>query len=154
MYLIGMQFSFGFYLGSPVGVSLEMPFLNGTLIGTDGGFAFLNIPARFLNSALCPLSSLTSGIDGAGLCSTYAYMIGTLRCSTSVNGFDWDAIFIWVLFWFTCWSFYWNYLLTGTLGGTVGFFYFLNIYARILDATLCQFPSLTSGLAGAGLCSV
>ena len=42
-----------------------------------------------------------------------------------MNGFDWDAIFIWDLSWFTSWSLSWNTSLPGTLGGTAGGLLFL-----------------------------
>ena len=68
------------------------------------------------------------------------------------NVFDWDTIFIRVLSWFTFWSLSWNTYLTVTLGGTDGGFAFLNISARVLNASVCTFPILNSGLAGAGFC--
>ena len=86
--------------------------------------------------------------------SGHASTIGTLGYSALVNGFDWDTIFILVLSWFTCWSFYWNSPLTGTLRGTTGGFAFLNISATVLNFSLSPFPSLNSGIAGAGFCSV
>ena len=45
-------------------------------------------------------------------------------------------------------DFSWTTYLTGTLGGTSGGLEFLNIFARVPNASLCPFPSLTSGLAG------
>ena len=82
-------------------------------------------------------------------------MIGTLRSSALVYGqFDWGEILIWVYYWFTCWNFYWHAPLTVTLGGTAGEVAFPNISARDLNYSLCEFPSVTSSLAGAGLCSV
>ena len=80
-------------------------------------------------------------------------MIGNVRSSELVNGFDWDKYFILVDSWFTCWSFSWYAPLTGTLGGAAGEVSFPNISARDFNASLCEFPSLTSGLAGDGLCS-
>ena len=70
-----------------------------------------------------------------------------------MNVFDWDEFFIWVISWFICWSFSWYAPLTGTLRGTAAGVYFLNISARDISASLCAFPSLTIGLAGAGLYS-
>ena len=84
--------------------------------------------------------------------SGYASTMGTLRGYALVNGFDWDAIFIWDIYWFTSWSFSWNTPLTGTLGGTDGGFEFMNIYARFLNYPLSLFLSLTIRLAGAVLC--
>ena len=43
--------------------------LIGTLRGTAGGIAFLNISARDINTSLCELTILTSGISGAGFYS-------------------------------------------------------------------------------------
>ena len=83
----------------------------------------------------------------------YASTICTLRVSTLVNGFDWYAISIWVMYWITCWSFSWYAPLTGTLGGTAGGFAFLNISAGVLNVSVCPFPSLTSGISGDGFCS-
>ena len=85
--------------------------------------------------------------------SGYAYTIGTLRVSSLVNGFDWDAIFIWALSWFISLSFYWDTYLTGILGSTTGALAFLNISYRVMNESLCPFPSFTSGLAGDGFCS-
>ena len=69
MYLIGMHFSFGLFLGSPVGVFLGTPPLTGTLEGTDGGVAVLNISARDINVSLCGFLNFSSGLAGAGFCS-------------------------------------------------------------------------------------
>ena len=80
-------------------------------------------------------------------------MIVNIGGSALVNGFDWDAFFIWVFSWFTCWIFSWYPPLTGTLRGIYGGVAFLNIPARDLNSSLCQFTILTSGLAGAVLCS-
>ena len=93
--------------------------------------------------------------DGCTGCSysSYDYTIVTTRSYELVNGFDWDDIFIWVLSWFTCCSFYCNAPLTGTLGGTAGGLAFMNISASVLNALLCIFPILTSGIVVAGLCS-
>ena len=90
--------------------------------------------------------------DGCTSWSSYGHApkIGTLRGFPVVNGFYWDANLIWFLSWFTSWSLSWNTSLTGTLGGTAGGFDFLNISARVLNSSLCPFPSLTIGLAGDG----
>ena len=92
--------------------------------------------------------------DGCTGCSSsgYIYTMGTLRSFAFVNGFDWDAFFIWVISWFTCWSFSWYTPLTGNLGGTAGGVAVLNISARGLNPSLCAFPNFTSGLGVAGLC--
>ena len=80
-------------------------------------------------------------------------MIGTLQGYALANGFDWYAFFIWFLSRFTFWSFSWYAPLTGTLGGTAGGVAFMNIYDMYLNDSLCEFPGLDSGIAGAGLCS-
>ena len=67
----------------------------------------------------------------------YAPTIVTLRGSALVNGFDCGVLFIWFPSWFITWSFFWPTSLTGTLGGTAGGFAFLNISARVSDASLC-----------------
>ena len=67
-----------------------------------------------------------------------------------MNGFSWDAFFIWVVSWFICWSFSLYAPLTGTLRGTSGGVSFLNIYDRGINDSLCEFPILTSGISGAG----
>ena len=85
--------------------------------------------------------------------SGYAYTIGTLRVSSLVHGLDWDALFIWDISWFTCVSFSWATYLTGILGSTAGALAFLNISYRVMNESLCPFPSFTSGLAGDGFCS-
>ena len=85
--------------------------------------------------------------------SGYASTIGTLRGSGLVNGFDLGSFLIWFPSWFTSWSFFWSISLTGTLEGTTGVLYFLNIYARVLNNSLCQLPNLTRELAGDGLFS-
>ena len=43
--------------------------LTGTVGGNAGGFAFLNIYARFFNDFLCPFPDLTKGLVGDGFCS-------------------------------------------------------------------------------------
>ena len=68
MDLIGLKFSFGFFLGSLVGFSWSAP-LPGTIGGNAGKVAFKNIYARYLNASLCAFTSLTSGLDGAVLYS-------------------------------------------------------------------------------------
>ena len=85
--------------------------------------------------------------------SGYASTISTLRGSASVNGFYLDEFFIWVLSWFTRWRFTWYAHLTGTLGGIAGEVAFMNIPSRDINASLCAFTSVSSGLAGSGLCS-
>ena len=70
-----------------------------------------------------------------------------------MNGFEWDKMFVWVVYWFTFWNFSGYAPLTSTLGGTAGGVCFLNISDRVLNASLCEFPILTSEIAGAGLCS-
>ena len=65
MALIGMHFSFGFFLGSNVGVLLGTPPLTGTLGGTAGGVDFLNIFTRDHNAYLCAFTALASGIAGS-----------------------------------------------------------------------------------------
>ena len=88
--------------------------------------------------------------------SFYGYVstIDTLRGSSLVTGFDWDTLFIWDLSWFNYLSFFWTTHLTVTLRGTGEGMAFLNISARVLNASLCPFSDLTSGLASSGLCSV
>ena len=83
----------------------------------------------------------------------YEFTIGTLKGSSSVTGFDWVAIFMWDLSWFTSLSFSWTTSLTGTFGVTSGGLNFLNIYASVLNESLCPFNNFTSGISGAGLCS-
>ena len=70
-----------------------------------------------------------------------------------MTGFDWDAIFICFLSWLTSFSFSWTTSLTGTLEGNAGGLDFLNISARVFNASVFPFPNLTSGLSGAGLYS-
>ena len=45
------------------------PSLTGTLGGTAGGMAFLDVSVKVLNTSLLLFSSLISGISGAGLFS-------------------------------------------------------------------------------------
>ena len=67
-----------------------------------------------------------------------------------MNGhFDWREFLILFSSWFICWSFSWYYYSNGTLVGTSGEISFPNISARDLNASLCEFPSVTSGLEGA-----
>ena len=44
--------------------------------------------------------------------------------------------------------------LTGTLEGTAGDIAFTNIFASDLNASLCEFPGATIGIAGSGFYSV
>ena len=85
--------------------------------------------------------------------SWYVSTIDTLRGYLLVNGFYWDEVLIWDISWFTSLSFFWANSPTGTLEGTAWGIDFLNISARVLDAPLCPFTSLTIGLAGDGFCS-
>ena len=85
--------------------------------------------------------------------SGYDSTIGTLRVNALVNDFYWGAFFIRDISLFTCWSFYSYVSLTVTLEGTDVGVAFLNISARDLNASLCAYPGLTSGLSGAELCS-
>ena len=85
--------------------------------------------------------------------SSYISTIGNLIGSSSVTGFDWDALFIWDLSWFTSLSFSWTASLTGTFGGTARGLDFTDICAKFIIASLCPSTSFTSGLAGAGFFS-
>ena len=85
--------------------------------------------------------------------SGHAPTIGTLRGSTLVTGFDCGLLFSWVTYWFIYWSFLWPTSLTGTLRGTYGGFDFMNILARVFNASLCPCPNFTKGLASSGFCS-
>ena len=84
--------------------------------------------------------------------SGYASTIGTLRGSSLVDGLDWGALLIWDLSWFTSLSLSWTTYLTGTFGVTTGGLDFLDISARVLNASLCPFTSFTSGISDAGFC--
>ena len=102
----------------------------------------------------CLVEDFNHFFDGCTCWSSsgYAYTIDTLRGSASEKGFYWDAFFTWVYYWLTCWSFYWYAPLTGNIGGTAGEVAFPNISTRDLNDSLCEFPSVTSGIYGAGLC--
>ena len=54
---------------------------------------------------------------------------------------------------FTCWSSYGYVSSIGNLRGYAGGVAFPKIYARDINASLCEFPSVASGLAGAVFCS-
>ena len=56
-------------------------------------------------------------------------------------------------YWLTSLGLSWTTSLTETLRGTSGRFSFLNISYRVLNASLCTFPILTSGLVGSGFYS-
>ena len=71
-------------------------------------FAWLELLISFFAGCACWISP------------GYVSTIGTLICSTLVNGFDWGEFFIWFISWFKCWIFSWYDPLTGTLGGTAG----------------------------------
>ena len=92
-------------------------------------------------------------IDSISHTSGCASTIGTLVGSSSVTGFDRDALFIWGLSWFTSLSFFWTTSLTGTLGGTAGGLDFMNISPRVSNDSLCHSPNFTKVLAGAGFYS-
>ena len=80
--------------------------------------------------------------------SGYAPTIGTLRGFVLVTGFYCGVIFIWVPSWFISWGFFWTTSLTGILRGTAGGFAFLNITARVFNASLFPCPNFTKGIAG------
>ena len=70
-----------------------------------------------------------------------------------MNGrFNWYEFLIWFYYWFICWSLSWYSPSTGAPGGSVGEVDFPNISAREINASLCSFTSVTSGLSGAGFC--
>ena len=78
--------------------------------------------------------------------------ICTLGGSALVNGrLGCYEFLICVSSWFTCWVFSWYAPLTGTLEGTSGGGSFPNISDRDINYSLWKFPSLTSGMSGAGL---
>ena len=54
---------------------------------------------------------------------------------------------------FACWSFSGYASSIGTLGGSAGGISLPKTYYRDLNASLCKFPCMTSGLAGVGFCS-
>ena len=68
-------------------------------------------------------------------------------------GFALGEFLSWNISWFTYLGFSWTTSLIGTLRGIAGGMDFLNISARVLNASLCPFPSLASGISGAGFCS-
>ena len=67
--------------------------------------------------------------------------------------FDCSDPFIWITYWFISWSLFWPTSLTVTLGGTAGGFPFINISARVFNASLCPLTNFTKGIDGAVLCS-
>ena len=77
----------------------------------------------------------------------------TVRVSACVDGIAWDALLSWALSWFTSLSFFWTTPLTGTLRVIAEGLAFLNIFARVLNTSLCPFPSFSSVFYGAGSCS-
>ena len=80
--------------------------------------------------------------------------IDTLGCSSLVNcSFDCYEFLIWVYSWFTCWRFSWYASMTSTLGGTSEEVVFPHIFARDINAYVCELTSVTSGLAGSGFYS-
>ena len=67
-------------------------------------FPIFGVTAKFLLCwKLCII--LFAGCTG-WISSGYASTMGTLICYALVNGFDWDAFLIWVIYCFTCWSFF------------------------------------------------
>ena len=90
-----------------------------------------------------------TGWISSGCAST----IGNLRGYALVNDLYCCTIFIWVHSWLTPWSFFWPNSLNGALGGNAGGIAFLNISARVFNASLCPFPNLTRDLEGDVLCS-
>ena len=108
---------------------------------------FLGVIAEFL------LGYFYSGCTFLSL-SWYALSICTLRCYSWLNGcFSWYGFLIWFYSWFTCWSFSWYVPYTGTLVGTSGKVDFQKSSDKDINASLCAFPIVASGLAGDGLCS-
>ena len=70
MDLTGMNFLFGFIIGSPVRVFIGMPpWLEPSELLLGGGVDYMNISARDINDSLWKFPSLTSALAGSGLCS-------------------------------------------------------------------------------------
>ena len=70
-----------------------------------------------------------------------------------MDGFALDECLSWNLSCFTSLGLSWTTSMTGTLRGIAGGLALLNIYYRVLNASLCPFTSLDSGFSGAVLCS-
>ena len=72
-----------------------------------------------------------------------------------MNGrFDWDEFLFGFLLGSPVGIFLGMPPLTGTLEGTAGDIAFTNIFASDLNASLCEFPGATIGIAGSGFYSV
>ena len=70
---------------------------------------------------------------------------------------DWKIYLVGFLIGFFYWLSYWSFsgypYLIGTLGGFSGAFNFPKICSMDLNYSLCAFPSVTSGMIGAGFFS-
>ena len=67
--------------------------------------------------------------------------------------FSLDAFLSWTISWFTSLVFSWTTSLAGTLRVIVGEVALLNIYARVVNVSLCLFTGLYSGFDGDVFCS-
>ena len=118
-------------------------------------YLFLKISYFWCNCRISAWSKkivVFSGYTGR-ISSGYDFTIFTLRGSALVNSFDWDVIFIWFISWFFYWILSWDTSLPATLGDIAGGLAFLNISARLPNASLCPFNGLIIGTYGAGFCS-
>ena len=83
--------------------------------------------------------------------SGYTSTISTIKDSSFVDIVNWYSLLSWALYWFTYMGFSLTISLPCNLRGIAGGLALLNIYAKILNASVCPFPSLASGFAGSGL---
>ena len=91
-----------------------------------GSFSSFGVTVQFLLLIVQINDHFLAGFTGWSS-SGYASTLGTLIVSSSVIGFDRDALFIWALSWFTSLRFSWIPSLTGILGGTARGLDFPNI---------------------------
>ena len=59
-----------------------------------------------------------------------------------MNGCNWGVLLVWDIPWFTSLSVSWDPYITGTLGGTARRMDFLDIPAKVLNASLFSSPIL------------
>ena len=131
--IMSLLCSFSLLVSRGVALLLYLGFFNSILV--FGYFSFFGVTVKFLLMVGRKSDRFFSGFTGWSS-SGYISTIDVIRGSSLVTVFNWNSLLIWDISWFSPLSFSWTISLIGTLGGTVGGLDFLNILARVPNASL------------------